>query len=179
MLDFRRGLVVIACVSIGFVVSAGPGLVARAAEPDPWFGPIAPDAPPTPAQDGAAERRVAELERRVKELEAERGAAQRREQSRELAAAMARNEELVARNQSLHLENRELAQGRAFERSTPAAACQPPDDADPRAQLRYWGKQVRDGESTWGRLSPEWNAALNVLLRRERELDPHNPWRDR
>jgi hypothetical protein len=36
---------------------------------------------------------------------------------------------------------------------------------------------MRDGEGAL-RLSPEQNAAVNVLLRRERHLDPNNPWRD-
>jgi hypothetical protein len=121
---------------------------------------------------------VAELERRVKELEAERRSAQHSEKSLEMKAALARNEELAAKNRALSLENQELAQSRAFEQHRSAgAACELPDDADPRAQLRYWAKQMRDGEGAL-RLSPEQNAALNVLLRRERHLDPNNPWRE-
>jgi hypothetical protein len=171
MFSVRRDLVVIACVSVGFIVSAGPGLLARAAEPDRWVGAIATNAS-TSVERG--QRRVAELEQRVKELEAERASAQRGSESPAVAAAMARNEELEARNHALQ----ELVQSRAFEQPARATAvCQPPNDADPRAQLRYWGKQLRDGETAYGRLSPEWHAALNVLVRRERELDPHNPWR--
>jgi hypothetical protein len=174
--DVRRGLVVVTCVSVGFVVSAGPGLVARAAEPERWVGALTG----TPAaRDESAQRRIAELEQLVKELEAERsGVQQRSEKSSDLAAAMARNEQLAARNQALSLENQELAQSRAFERPAPAAACEPPSNADPAAQLRYWAKQLRDGETESGRLTPERNAAVNVLLRRERQLDPRNPWRD-
>ncbi len=174
MFDVRRGLVVITCVSVGFVVSAGPSLVARAAEPSRWVGAIKADASTSVASNGSAQR-VAELERRVKELEAERRAAQQRgEKSSEVAA---RNEELAARNRALALENRELMQSRAFEQPRAAGSCEPPDDADPRAQLRYWAKQMRDGEGAL-RLSPEQNAAVNVLLRRERDLDPNNPWRE-
>jgi hypothetical protein len=29
-----------------------------------------------------------------------------------------------------------------------------------------------------GRLSTDWKNAVNLLLRRPRQLDPHNPWRD-
>ena len=181
MLDVPRGLVVVACVSVGYIVSAGPTLMARAAEPDRWVAAIEADANTAVAGDGAAQR-VAELEQRVKELEAERvlGARQPSGKSPELAAAVARNEELLARNLALSVENRELSQNRVFEQSArAAAACEPPSDADPKAQLRYWGKLIRDSETAFGSLSPEWNTALSVLLRRERELDPRNPWLER
>jgi hypothetical protein len=180
MLNVPRGLVVVACVSVGYVVSAGPGLLARAAEPDRWVAAIEADASSTVAGDGAAQR-MAELEQRVKELEAERGLSQRHSgKSPELSAVVARNEELVAKNLALSVENRALSQSRAFEQSArTAAACEPPNDADPKAQIRYWGKLIRDSETAFGSLSPEWNAALSVLLRRERELDPNNPWLER
>jgi hypothetical protein len=135
---------------------------------------LAETPPAASASDDTAQRRIAELERRVKELEAERRA-QVSQKCSELAAVGARNEELEARNLALSLENRELARGRERE---PSRADAPPNDADPRAQLRYWAKQVRDGETGARRLSPEWNSAVSVLLRRERPLDPQNPWHE-
>ncbi|MEY2933412.1 MAG: hypothetical protein RL033_4161 [Pseudomonadota bacterium] len=177
MLDLRKGFVVVGCVAVGFVVSAGPGLVASAAEPDRWVAAIATDARRSTADEGAAQRRVAELEQRVKELEAARsGAAKSGETSPELAAAMARSEALEQRNRTLSVENQELAQSRAVGRRS--AACEAPDGEDPKVQLRYWATRMRDNESGFrGRVSSEWNGALNVLLKQERSLDPHNPWR--
>lgn len=175
MLDVRRGFVVVGCVFVGFVVSAGPGLVARAAEPDRWAGAIAADAGKAAADDAAAQRRVVELERRLKELEQERRAAA--QSAQELSTALARTEALEARNTALTLENEELTHTRSM--SAQSAGCGALDEADPKEQLRYWAKRMRDGETGFrGRVSGEWNAALNVLLRRDRPLDPRNPWRD-
>jgi hypothetical protein len=175
MLSFRNGLVVLGCVSVGFVASAGPGFAARAAEPV-VFEPtgIVPGG-------GDAQRRIAQLEQRL--LEAERRGAARSgpvqaQGPGELQALIARNEELLARNRALSTENQALAQGQAFERAPSASRCEPaPDGSDPKAQLRYWAERLRDGDNGFrGGLSPEQNAALNVLLRRERSLDPRNPW---
>lgn len=175
MLDVRRGIVVVGCVFVGFVVSAGPGLVARAAEPERWVGAIAADASQNTGE-GSAQRRVAELERRVKELEAERNGASG-QSTRELAAANARSEALEARNRTLAVQNQELAQSRALD--TSSVRCDAPDGADPKEQLRYWAQRTRDREGGFrGRLSSDWNGAINVLLRRERPLDPRNPWRE-
>lgn len=175
MLSLRQALVVVGCISIGFVVSAGPGFAARSSEPERWVGAVRP-AVRSAALEGAAKRRIAQLEQQLEELElSERAALESSgEKSLELAAARARNEELADRNLSLTLENQELAQGRAFER----AICVPPDEADPRAQLRYWARQMRDGGTGFsGGLPPEWHTALNLLMRRDRSLDPQNPWR--
>ena len=129
----------------------------------------------TAASEDAAQRRIAELAQRVKELEAQRPATHPGKSS-ELAAVKARNEELAARNLALSLENQELLQSRTLRSSHSAAAAFPsPNDA--KAQLRYWARQIQDG-NTGFTLSPAWNGALNVILRRERELDPHNPWRE-
>lgn len=154
--------------------------MARAAEPVRWIPTLAPDSSATATPDAAARLRIAQLELRIAELEAERRAQQQvgGQRSSELAAAIARNEQLVARNLALSIENQELARSRAFDPSAPAPDVQPPSDADPRAQLRYWAKQIRDGETSFRRLSPDWSAAVNVLLRRERQLDPQNPWRE-
>jgi hypothetical protein len=191
MLSVRNGLVVVGCVFVGFVTSAGPGLVARAAEPPRWaeLG-LAPSdgtlVPRTMATEGGeAQRRIAQLEQRLKELEAERrGAtpdgAERGKASRELEAAVAHNRELAARNRALAAENQALAQSHLFETPASATACEPPpSDTDPRAQIRYWAERLRDGDTAiQGRLTSDQSAAVQVLLRRERALDPHNPWRD-
>jgi hypothetical protein len=169
---------VVACVSVGFIISAGPGLVARAAEPNRWVNSFAPDANADwdMTSEEGAQRRIAQLEQRIKELEAGRSG-KRAERSSELSAAKARNEELASRNRDLSVENRELM-SRSFDRPVVAASCAPPSDADPKAQLRYWAKQLRDDESSAGRLSSDWRNAVNLLLRHPRQLDPHNPWRD-
>jgi hypothetical protein len=168
MFSVREALVVVGCVGVGFAVSAGPGLISRPAEPTRWVGALTPEAnEQRAASDGAAQRRIAELEERIEQLEAARSA--------ELAAAIAQNEELAERNRALDLENQQLARSRAPLRP---AVCEPLD-ADPRSQLRYWAQRMRDGESSFrGGLPTEWRSALNLLLRRERELDPHNPWQE-
>jgi hypothetical protein len=178
MLDVRRGLVVVACVSVGFIISAGPGLVARAAEPNRWVSSFVADAntnADTTSEEGE-QQRIAQLEQRIRELEAERSG-KRAEKSSELSAAKARNEELASRNRELSLENQELV-SRGFDHPVAAGSCAAPSDADPKAQLRYWAKQLRDDESSAGRLSSDWKNAVNLLLRRPRQLDPHNPWRE-
>lgn len=181
MLNARSGLVVVGCVFAGFVTSAGPALVARAAEPPRWVEGALGASTGTLASDaGEAQRRIAQLEQRLKELEAERGRANPSSSngsaSRELDAVIAQNRELTARNRALTGENQALAQNHLFESPRPAAACTaPPDAPDPRTQIRYWAQRMRAGDFR-ARLTPEQNAAVQVLLRRERELDPHNPW---
>jgi hypothetical protein len=177
MLDVRRGLIVVACVSVGFIISAGPGLVARAAEPNRWVNSFAADANANAdmAGEDGAQRRITQLEQRIKELEAERSA-RRGDKAAELSAAKTRNDELASRNRELALENQELV-SHGFDRPVTAASCAAPNDADPKAQLRYWAKQLRDDESSAGRLSTDWKNAVNLLLRHPRQLDPHNPWR--
>lgn len=173
-----RSLALVACVSAGFVISAGPGVVARAAEPERWIRAFAAQPNATATSEDAAQRRIAELTQRVKELEAQRPATQTAGKSSELAAVTARNRELVARNLALSVEHQELLHSRALESSHSAsAAFPPPDVADAKEQLRYWARQIQDRKTSFT-LSPAWNGALNVILRRERELDPHNPWRD-
>jgi hypothetical protein len=181
MSSVRQGSIVLGCVFIGFVASAGPGIVASAAEPERWV------ASAIGAGAGDAQRRVAELEQRLKELEAERGGADPSRSTAlpaasELGSLTARNQELMARNRALSVENRTLTQSHLFEppAAAPVACAPAPDGADPKAQLRYWAERLRNGDSGFrGGLTPEQNAALNVLLRRERSLDPHNPWQER
>jgi hypothetical protein len=185
----RNCIVVVGCVFVGFVASAGPGLVARAAEPERWDErTLAPADDSTPSSDESesdARHRIAQLERQLKDLEADpraatRGGSTARQASGELDAVLARNEELVARNRALAAENLALAQAHLFEPPVADSACEPPPaDADPKAQLRYWAERLRDSEGGFrARLTPEQNAAVNVLVRRERALDPHNPWRE-
>lgn len=194
MLGIRNCIVVVGCVCVGFVASAGPGLVASAAEPERWSESSLAASPADDAADddsarvsgeGEAPRRIAQLEQRLKDLEAERraaasGGSSPRGPSAELDAVLARNQELVARNRALAAENQALAESHLFEPSVADAACEPPPGgADARAQLRYWADRLRNGDSgVRSRLTPELNAAVNVLLRRERELDPRNPWRE-
>jgi hypothetical protein len=181
MISMRNGFVVVGCVVVGFLTSAGPGVVARAAEPLRWAQLVAAPGASSAPVDG--QDRIAQLEQRLKELEAERRVAPdglARGNTPELDAVIARNNELTARNRKLTAENQALSQSRLFERTVGASACAPPPgDADPKAQLRYWAERLRDGDSHFrDRLTADQNAALNVLLRRERALDPQNPWRE-
>lgn len=181
----HKVFVVVGCVFVGFVTSAGPGLVARAAEPQRWAERVREARDSTSAADGAeAEGRIAQLEQQLKQLETDKhpvasAGATQLNAAGELDALLARNNELVARNRALAAENQAL-QGHLFEAPVSSRACEPPPaDADPKAQLRYWAERLRDGDSGAfrDRLTTAQNAALNVLLRGERELDPHNPWR--
>ena len=171
-LDVRRGVLLVACVSSGFIISAGPGLLARAAEPSRWSSAFADEAAASGSLAGTAQRRIAELESRVKELESERA-----QRGADKPADLAQNAELMARNRQLSLENQELV-GRGFEQSSRLRTCEPPTGEDPKAQLRYWARQLRDDDASVGRLSTDWNNALNLLLRQPRPLDRRNPWRE-
>ena len=149
--------------------------MARAAEPNRWVSALTSANEPVAGAD--AQRRIAELEQRIKELEAKQGAAHGAGKSPELSASKTRNAELTARNRELSLENQELV-SRGSPPLAAAVTCTPPSDADPRAQLRYWARQLRDDDTAIGRLPADWNSAVNILLRRQRELDPRNPWRE-
>jgi hypothetical protein len=177
MIDLRRGVVLVACVSVGFVISAGPGLVARAAEPDQWVRSITEAASTAATTESAAQRRIGELEQRVKELEAERVAKQAGSKSA-AAPGTARSEAQAPTGLSPSLDEQAPEQGRTSESAARAPALQPPNEADAREQLRFWAKQIRDGETSARRLSPEWNAAVKLLVRSERQLDPQNPWQE-
>lgn len=178
MLSIRNGLVIAGCVCVGYVTSAGPGLVARAAEPPRWAELTARSEAGAELQDvGEARQRIARLEQRLRELEAERRAAPAGA-SGELEAALVQNRELRARNRELAAQNHALAERQAFEAPAGAPRCEPPGDADPRAHIRYWVEQLRGGRGFRGRLSTEQSAAVQALLRPERALDPQNPWRD-
>lgn len=185
MLNLRNGLVLVGCVIGGFIASGGRGLVARAAEPPRWFvRAVAPAEGPIASEGSEASRRIAQLEQRLKELESERHrvtakAPANREGSSELEAVLAQNRELVERNRALAAENQALAEGHLFEAPAAARACEPSSAADPRTHIRFWAQQLRDSDTgSRRRLTPDQSAAIQVLLRPERELDSHNPWNE-
>jgi type II secretory pathway pseudopilin PulG len=115
--------------------------------------------------------RIAELELRLQQLEARRAPMA----AAELAAILERLDTVIAQNQALL-----RAQG------TPGAAAAvvptgdaPSEDADAKVMLRYWAERLRAGSNRFrSGLTPEQSAALNTLLRRERPLDPRNPWQE-
>jgi hypothetical protein len=120
------------------------------------------------------QRRIAELEWRLRELEAQQDAEPRRG-ARHLGAVLERLDALLEQNQ-------ELMRAAAASRAEDAASCAaelPSDAADPKEHLRFWAERLRSSSNGFrGGLTPEQNSALNVLLRRERLLDPLNPWPD-
>jgi hypothetical protein len=147
MLSVRESLVVVGCVFVGFVTSAGPGLVARAAEPPRWVeGALTPSDGSVVPGGGVAQRPIAPL----KKLEAQRhvttaaGPASDKA-SPELEAVLAQNRELTERNRALASENQALTQSHLF--VPPAKVCEPPPSADPRAQIRYWAQLLRDSDT--------------------------------
>ena len=168
----RDGVVVVGCVLVGFVVSAGPGLVARAAEPDRWRERLM-------AQVAAGEQQgAAHAAQTLGAVEGERGAAppvgSARSTDSEQEALLAQNRELLRQNRALLIENRALAEARA----RASGACMPPDGEDAKAQLFYWGERLRSsGDGLRGGLNSTQAAALGVLLRPTRPLDRDNPWK--
>jgi len=162
---------VVGCVLFGFAVSAGPGLVARAAEPERWRDRLL-------AQLAAPEQhRMAEAQPEQAGVEPKRGDAGSSKgtvgAAGERDTLLAQNEELARQNRALQLENRALVETRA----RAAGTCAAPDGEDAKAQLLYWAERVRnDGRGLRGGLSSTQAAALGVLLRPTRPLDPDNPW---
>lgn len=169
----RSGLVIVGCVLVGFLVSAGPGTVARAVEPARWREHLLGSPASTP------QSRIAELEARLRELEAERSGAASPGASATSGSAerdqlLARNAELLRSNRALQLENQSLNES-SRERSL--SSCTPPADEDPKVQLRYWAERMRSGDyGVHGRLNSAQAAALGVLLRPTRPIDRQNPW---
>ena len=169
---FGNGAMVVGCVLFGFAVSAGPGLVARAAEPERWRDRLM-------AQLATAEQnRMADPQRgsanaaepKRSEADSSKGTVGA---SGERETLVAQNEELARQNRALQLENRALVETRA----RAAGTCAAPDGEDAKAQLLYWAERVRnDGRGLRGGLSSTQAAALGVLLRPTRSLDPDNPW---
>lgn len=170
---FGNGAIVVGCVLFGFAVSAGPGLVARAAEPERWRDRFLSRLA-APEQHGMAD--LPRGEAGVPDPAASTGADSPKrtlDVADERAAWIAQNEELARQNRALQRENRALAETRA----RTAGTCAAPDGEDAKAQLLYWAERVRnDGRGLRGGLSSTQAAALGVLLRPTRSLDPDNPW---
>jgi hypothetical protein len=128
--------------------------------------------------------RLVELERRFARLEGAPLGQSARRSSSELTPAIEKLDELLLQNQQLLMQmaGRGSLEGPAIDGSagdgfTLPVSCA--DGSDPRDQLRYWAARVRADHTVFrGGLSPEQNHALNLLLRRERLLDPHNPWHE-
>jgi hypothetical protein len=128
--------------------------------------------------------RLVQLEQRFAQLEGAPLGQSARRLSGELTPALEKLDELILQNQQLLMQMaaRGSSQGPALEGSADDGFTLPvscADGSDPRDQLRYWAARVRaDHTSFRGGLSPEQNYALNLLLRRERLLDPQNPWHE-
>jgi hypothetical protein len=128
--------------------------------------------------------RLVEVEQRLRQIELEGQLAAERTRARELAVVAEKLEVLIGQNQQILLQasaplpvEPELPAAPAVASVTVADACV--DASDPKERLRYWAERLRNDASLWrGGLTPAQNQALNILLRRERSLDPHNPWND-
>jgi hypothetical protein len=137
------------------------------------------------SRDAAAgnQVRLVEVEQRLRQIELEGQRAAERTRASELAAVAEKLEVLIAQNQRLLLQvsapptpvEPALPEVPAIESVAVADACV--EESDPKERLRYWAERLRNDASLWrGGLTPAQNQALNILLRRERSLDPLNPW---
>jgi hypothetical protein len=121
------------------------------------------------------QRRIAELEWRLRELEGQRDAESRRGAARQLGAVLDRLDALLEQNRQLM----EASVAATDEGSKSCTADGPSDGADAKVHLRFWAERLRSSSNGFrGGLTPEQNSALNLLLKRERLLDPRNPWPD-
>jgi TolA-binding protein len=133
------------------------------------------------SRDAAVENqvRLVEVEQRLRQIELEAQLAAERSRANELGVVAEKLDLLIAQNQQILLQASaplppEVA---AIESAAVADACT--DASDPKERLRYWAERLRNDPSVWrGGLSPAQNQALNILLRRERLLDPLNPWQN-
>jgi hypothetical protein len=165
-----NGAMVVGCVLFGFAVSAGPGLVARAAEPERWRDRLMAQLASTEPHGMAARPEQAVVEAKRADASPSKGTIG---VDSERDGLLAQNEDLLRQNRALQLENRALVETRA----RTAGTCAAPDGEDAKAQLLYWAERVRnDGRGLRGGLSSTQAAALGVLLRPTRPLDPDNPW---
>lgn len=124
---------------------------------------------------------LAELEQRLLGIEQQRELEAERARARELVPLMEKLDLLISQNTELLMQNAAPLAPAPTEESEgqgSVAAEQTCElSSDPKQQLRYWAEQLRGDPSRWrGGLSPAENQAVNVLLRRERLLDPRNPW---
>jgi hypothetical protein len=128
--------------------------------------------------------RLVQLEQRFAQLERAPLGHSARRSSSELTPALEKLDELILQNQQLLLQmaGRGTNEAPALEASADDGFTLPvscADGSDARDQLRYWAARLRADHTVFrGGLSPEQNHALNLLLRRERLLDPQNPWHE-
>ena len=133
------------------------------------------------SRDAAVENqvRLVEVEQRLRQIELEAQLAAERSRANELGAVAEKLDVLIAQNQQILLQASAPPPPEvvAIESAAVADACT--DASDPKERLRYWAERLRNDPSVWrGGLSPAQNQALNILLRRERLLDPLNPWQN-
>jgi hypothetical protein len=126
---------------------------------------------------------LAELEQRLLGIEQQRELEAERARARELIPLVEKLDLLISQNRELLMQNAaslpaEPAPTEESDGEESAAAEQTCElSSDPKQQLRYWAERLRGDPSRWrGGLSAAENQAVNVLLRRERLLDPRNPW---
>jgi hypothetical protein len=124
---------------------------------------------------------LAQLEQRLHDLERQREDDTERARVRELLPVMDKLDLLVSQTRELLLQSQPASVTTAPAASaTVVGAGASEADSDPKEQLRHWAERLRGDPSRWrGGLSPAESQALNVLLRRERLLDPRNPWHGR
>ncbi len=139
------------------------------------------------SRDAAVENqvRLVEVEQRLRQIELEGQLAAERTRASGLAAVAEKLDVLIVQNQRLLLHasappppvEAAVPEAPALESVAVADACV--DESDPKERLRYWAERLRNDPSLWrGGLTPAQNQALHLLLRRERSLDPLNPWHD-
>lgn len=137
------------------------------------------------ARVAAVENRahLAEIEQRLRGIEQQREREAERARARELLPLVERLDLLISQNRELLLQNAESSpappppaeEASGIGSAGEAQSCEL--SSDPKEQLRFWAERLRGDPSRWrGGLSPAENQALNVILRRERLLDPRNPW---
>jgi hypothetical protein len=126
-------------------------------------------------------RHLAALEQRLAELEQD--ALEERRSSLQQSLVLEKLDLIISQNQQRLLRAAEAADtkppGSALvpAEGTFAGSAASTSELDPREQLRFWAERLRaDSQHFRGGLSPAQHQALNVLLRRERLLDPRNPW---
>jgi hypothetical protein len=162
----------------GWLGVGGLGCAPRVADHDRLLDELAKSR----QQALTSELRLVALDRRLSELERDRAQAAAAADSVAQAQILARLDLLVAQNERLLQLSTVAPQldpepAQVLEEAVvlPAVACG--DELDPQEQLRRSVERLRQDPSRWrGGLSPAQNQAVNVLLRRRRTLDLHNPW---
>jgi hypothetical protein len=164
---------------VGFFASSLLGCASHAAENRRLLDQL------SQARAAAADNRahLAELEQRLVGIERQSELEAERARARELVPLVEKLDLLISQNRELLLQNAASLPPSALSAEVTDPEASVPEgqtcelNSDPKEQLRYWAEQLRGDPSRWrGGLSPAENQALNVLLRRERLLDPRNPW---